>query len=280
MAEDHSEVTNWEDLGSDDVSASDLAEARELVRIGTEKDRQALPRVLLGIQSPSAEVRIRAADALAEIGDTAIVEAEQALISLLSDPDKTVCYAAIAALGMLGCKSTVPRIIEFLNDSQYMIRVAASESLGYMGDPAALPHLLKVLTDRNQVVRTFAACSIGLLAPATNTPEVRESIRNAERSESDRAVRMELLLASYRLGDPDCKDRLRECLFGSPGLDKDTALKILNGLIFFVEYAPPPFLKQDREFFAEIARDIGTKVLAPDDWGQAEIQRILSLLAE
>lgn len=281
MEKDVSGSASSESVEDDAISESDRSELRELVRIGKDKDRQALPRVLRGVKSSCSVIRSAAADTLAEIGDTAIVEAERALISLLSDSDELVLYSAIQALGELDCKSAVPKIIEFLQyEADFLVRVAAAESLGYLDDPVALPYVLKSLTDTNQVVRAFAACSVGLLAISANTPEVRESIRNAERAEKELDVRMELLLASYRLGDPDSKERLRECLFGSPGIDKDTALKILNGLIFFVEYAPPPFLKQDREFFAEIARDIGTKVLAPDDWGQAEIQRILSLLAE
>lgn len=89
---------------------------------------------------------------------------------------------------------------------------------------------------------------------------------------------MEQLLACYRLGELDCKDRLREVFFGQPGLDKDSAVKALNGLIFFVEYAPPPALAQDREFFAALVRDIRDKALAPDGWGHAEVEQILGQL--
>jgi HEAT repeat protein len=233
---------------------------------------------LLGVQSPSSEVRIAAADTLAKIGDTAMVDAERALISLLSDPVAPVRYSAIAALGVLGCKSAVPNIIEFLQDPQYMIRISAAESLGYLGDPAALPHLLKVLTDTSRIVRVFAACSIGLLATSANTSEVREAIRNAERVETDLDVRKELLLASYRLGDLDAKYRLRELFFGQPGISKENVIQVLNGLLFFVEYAPPPHLKQDRKFFAEMVREI-SNYPAPYDLGQAEVEHILRLLA-
>ena len=278
MAQDTVEEANWDELGSDDISESEEAECQELVRIRKEKCLQALPQVLLSVQSPSAEVRSRAADALAKIGDASIVDAEQALVSLLSDPIKPVRYSAIAALGVLGCKSAVPKIIEFLKDSQYMLRVAAAESLGYLEDPAALPNLLKVLTDPNQVVRAFAACSVGLLATSANTSEVREALHNAERVEPEPDVRMEQLLASYRLGELDCKDRLREVFFGQPGLNKDNVIQVLNGLIFFVEYAPPPSLKQDREFFAELVRDIRDKIVAPLVWGHAEVEQILSQL--
>ncbi|PSM30913.1 HEAT repeat domain-containing protein [Haliangium sp. UPWRP_2] len=276
MAEDT--LDSWVNLGSNDISSSERAECQELVRIGKDKDLQALPQVLHSVQSPSAEVRITAAETLAEIGDAAIVDAERALTSLLSDPDPHVQYAAIAALGVLGCKSAVPKIIEFLQDCHYMIRVAAAESLGYLEDPAVLSHLLNVLTDPNRVVRTFAACSIGLIATYANTLEVREALRNAERVESDLDVRKELLLASYRLGDLDSKYRLRELLFGQPGLSGDYAIQVLNGLLFLAEYAPPPHLKQDHEFFAEMVREIRDKVLAPDGWGHAEVEHILSLL--
>ena len=278
MVKDTSEVPSWDELGSNDISPNEHAECQELIRIEEDNDLQALPRVLLSLRSPSAEVRIRAADALGEIGDSAIMDAERALIPLLSDPHPPVRYAAIEALGKLGCKSTVPKIIESLQDPQYMLRVAAAESLGYLKDPAALPHLLNVLTDRNEVVRTFAAGSIGLIATSANTPEMREALRNAERAEPNLNVRKELLLASYRLGDLDAKDRLRELLFGQPGVSGDYAIQALIGLLFFVEYAPPPHLKQDREFFAEMVREIKDKVLAPDGWGHAEAERILSLL--
>lgn len=278
MAEGVSEVPSWDELGSDDISPSERAECQELIRIEEARDRQALPRVLLSMRSPSAEVRIRAAETLAEIGDSAIADAEPALISLLSDPHPPVRYAAIETLATLGCKSAVPKIIESLQDPQYMLRVAAAESLGYLKDPVALPHLLKVLTDPNQVVRAFAACSVGLLATSANTSEVREALHDAERVEPEPDVRMEQLLASYRLGELDCKDRLREVFFGQPGLDKDTAVKALNGLLFFVEYAPPPALTQDREFFAALVRDIRDKVLDPDGWGHAEVEQILGRL--
>ena len=54
MAKDTLEVPNWDELGSDDMSPSERAECQELVRIRKDKDLQALPRVLLSMQSPSA----------------------------------------------------------------------------------------------------------------------------------------------------------------------------------------------------------------------------------
>lgn len=276
MAEDT--LDSRADLGSDDISPSERAECQELVRIAEDKDRQALPRVLLSVGSPSPEVRARAADTLAEIGDTVIEDAERALISLLSDSDESVLYSAIQALGELGCKSAVPKIIKFLQyDADFMIRVAAAESLGYIDDPAALPHLLKALTDPDRIVRTFAAQSVGLLATSANIPEVREAIRNAEQAEPDLDVRKELILANYRLGDLNSKYRLKELFFGEPGLSKDNVIQVLNGLLFFVEYAPPPHLNQDREFFAEMVREI-SKYPAPYDLGQAEVDHILRVL--
>lgn len=260
--------------------ANDNEQLQELIRIKRQNDHAALPWVLLQLQSPSAEVRARAADALAEIGAATDLAVEQGLTSLLTDAEPAVRYSAIQALGALGCKSVVADLGKLLrHDADVMVQVAAAEALGYLEDAAALPALFAALGDSAVVVCRFAACSIGLLVTPMDAADLQAAVSCAERAEADLVVRMELLLASYRLGEPARLQRLRALLFDPPSVTADTITAVLNGLQFLVEYRPPPQLEQDSRFLAELVTELGRQFPATLHQTQNLIQLLARLSA-
>ncbi len=102
------------------------------------------------IEDPDEEVRLKAALALGEIGDSAAVDS---LILALQDNDSTVRTASANALGMIGDKTAVPHLIQTLKDGDWQVRKFAAVSLGRMKDEKAIPILIEAMEDEDADVR-------------------------------------------------------------------------------------------------------------------------------
>lgn len=87
-----------------------------LARIGL----PAMPALIDALRDPSADVRDRAAQALARIGPPAR-QAVPSLIDALNDPDWRVRRSAARALGQIGpaAEEAVPALIEVIRDPAY-----------------------------------------------------------------------------------------------------------------------------------------------------------------
>jgi HEAT repeat protein len=114
---------------------------------------------------PEPEVRVEAAQALANIGPSAY-EAVPELIEALGDKEKALRRMAALALGQIGryAGDAVPALTRALKDPSKAVRRRAVMALGAIGHDArpAVPALIGLLDDTD-------------LSQATNEPPVRES---------------------------------------------------------------------------------------------------------
>lgn len=164
----------WKSLFIGEHGTNELAFIRsDIVTTLSWKSKKQAELCLKGLLDPDAGVRAMAAHVLCLHGDhQGVVEA---LIKMLSDPDKEVRESAIYALGEIRetraiepLKRMLPdhpeallalRKLEKENAFEYLIkalsspdidvRYRAADSLGEMGDKRAVEHLIKALDDNN-----------------------------------------------------------------------------------------------------------------------------------
>jgi tetratricopeptide (TPR) repeat protein len=105
----------------------------------TYKDREAVPHLIRYLaESPFAETRARAADALWWIGDRRAVPA---MLRALSDPDLNVQGFAASGLGDLGDPAAVAPLLDLfgrLQDNREQTKARVADALGKLGDQRAL----------------------------------------------------------------------------------------------------------------------------------------------
>ena len=106
-------------------------------------------------------VRIGAAHALGEIGDTTAVAF---LLEALDDSSYSVANAAMVGLGRLRASRAFNRLIEFTSSGNPHVRKHAAMALGELGDPRAGPVLRKLAArDGDSGVRFMAGRAIKVL---------------------------------------------------------------------------------------------------------------------
>jgi HEAT repeat protein len=173
------------------------------------------------LEDPDVAVRVRAVDALGQIGPAAV----PALVEALGDPDMRVRVRAVAALGHIGsaAEPAVPAIVEALRDHQPRVRAAAAYALGRLGLAAepVVPALVKALGDPNSGVRPAAAFALGSMGAAAEPavpvlvralgdpqPDVRGAILHALGA-IGAAAEPAIPALVEALGDPEQRVQLR-----------------------------------------------------------------------
>jgi hypothetical protein len=105
----------------------------------------------------NSEIRLAAIMALGSIGS---LDAVNALIELVDDPDADIRAQSIAALGKIGDKRAGEVILRHLETDDTPVRVQAAQALGNMQMMASLPKLAAHLADDDWWVRFRAAESL------------------------------------------------------------------------------------------------------------------------
>lgn len=164
-----------------------------------------------GLDNADSDVRIAAARALSDVGDTASVAEIKRLLSDVSD---TVRIAAAVSLARLGDRSGLadvrkmlanrPEITDDMTPAQRMravargtVRAKAARALGDIRDRESYP-LLKGIYDGNDDGRVSDACliSLGKLGLATAQNEFLTGLRHAQQE-----VRVQAAEALGEIGD-------------------------------------------------------------------------------
>jgi HEAT repeat protein len=132
------------------------------------QDRGTLAGWQRGLRDPSADVRARAARALAAFDRHAV----PALVGALGDGEYTVRTSAAEALVKIGPGAVVPGVIEALGHTESRVRANAAVVLGSFGPAAmpAVPALTRALKDTNPRVRELASEALHRIASAGSTP--------------------------------------------------------------------------------------------------------------
>lgn len=149
-------------------------------------------RKLLADEEP--EVRARACDALARIGDTASVKP---LFDALGDPSPRVAHAAAAAIQSLGSAETPALAIAAVRDDRPAIRRQALRIIAYQGHDGAYDVVRAAIDDPEPRVAELAVSALASLSDA----RVDDVLAQVARSPSEILRAAVMRAAGHRTGD-------------------------------------------------------------------------------
>jgi|SRR5579864_6223253 len=171
-------------------NSEDLAELLANPRVGDEVrtssawalgiigDKHALRALDLGLRTRNKGLVWECALALAKIPGP---KAENVLLSTLKrrgNPESKV--AAVAALGNVPSKKTVPSLVKILGDHKLSprIRSEAADSLGKIGSKTVVKQLLDATYDKSAEVRFWAVYALGQTGSDKALDRLRELVRS------------------------------------------------------------------------------------------------------
>jgi HEAT repeat protein len=155
---------------------------------GVAGDTASLPKLLADLDSKDAQVRIKAALALGEMGPDA-QRAIPSLFKALKDRDENVARQALQALRAIGTptRDDVEMLMGGLRDDSPRVRGYSLEALSKLGPEArpAVPKLAELLKakETDAEMRQQAARCLGLIGPAAATqgvPVLSEALKDPE----------------------------------------------------------------------------------------------------
>jgi hypothetical protein len=139
-----------------------------------------VPALVEALRDEEADVRVRAAQALAGIGD----EAVQPLTKSLSSNNPKMRMGAALTLGRMGreAKAAAPALAEALEDRDIRVRCHAAQALWRVTGRAdlAVPVLAEALKHQVSTVRESAVTALALIGPDARmaVPSLREALKD------------------------------------------------------------------------------------------------------
>lgn len=164
-----------------DGSVESVVIRQLIVILGREKDKRAVPVLIVKLDDPNDKIQQAAALALGSIGDRQAIEplisalnnsnepfrlrildslsrfqgdrAVSFVMKALEDPSEEVRASVVRSLGGTKHSDAVEPLLRKLDDSSSGVRIAAIEALGQIGDSRAESRFMEMLTDKDPEVR-------------------------------------------------------------------------------------------------------------------------------
>ena len=195
------------------------------------QEKRSVEGLIYDLNSPEAKVRMVAATTL---GENKIREAIPKLITMTSDPDKDVRYEVAKALVFINDTRALPAFIDFTRDDQVrvqkravagLVNIYAGQEGGFTqgmkdafnflnplddgSNPLVIEPYVKVssstmssienlLFSPDKGLRKDSAVALGILKAGDAIPAIKQALQG----ESDNGVKVELIRALYKIGDP------------------------------------------------------------------------------
>jgi HEAT repeat protein len=232
---------------------------------------EAVPVLVELLTSPEENIRSLAAEALGLLGANDVETVGPELIKTLSDSAALVRSNAIEALLILDYKPA----IESAKYPEWFVRISATEALADLaeeGDTEVLDLLKTIFNDQNEdeVMAGYAAWAMGLLGTSELLPTLQEYLASEESQE----VKVNLLIARYRLGVKEDINLVLEILKKA---DKETASIILNNLEDLTVGKIPPNLIEDVPHISEVVSKVGESFSTECNHAMQVISKLESL---
>jgi HEAT repeat protein len=158
------------------------------------RSKQAAASVRVLVRDDDAEVRARACEALARIGDSASVPL---LFDALADPRPRVAHAAISAIMTLGSSETETLALAAVRSTRSSVRRHAIRLLGAFGFPSALEPLCEAIQDSDRRIAELAIAGLGMI----DDPRVDDVLAQVASSPDD-ALRCAVMRAASNRSTP------------------------------------------------------------------------------
>lgn len=183
---------------SDDVLVATLASNHERARRATllplVRTMAAAPVVRALVHDDDPEVRARACEALARIGDVASVPL---LFEALGDPSVRVAHAAVSSILALGSSETEELALAAARSPRPAVRRHAIRLLGSFGFASAFGPLCAAIDDADRRIAELAITALGTV----DDPRVDDVLATVNTS-SDDALRSAVMRAAAHRGGP------------------------------------------------------------------------------
>jgi HEAT repeat protein len=147
---------------------------RVLPLVGYAED--SIDDLLVCLEDPEADVRVRACEALARLGNPSAVNA---LFRLIGDRDARVSQAAAAAIQSLGSLETKRLALEQARSNDTRTRRAALRIISYFGYPEGLEILIGAIDEEDEKIREAAIYGIPLIDDPKGTAALLEAASHA-----------------------------------------------------------------------------------------------------
>jgi HEAT repeat protein len=256
------------------------------------------------LEHESAEVRVRAAEALGLAKEEERERASAALRRHLGDESPDVRYMTALSTGRLKDRQAVAELVQLmLEDPEPMPRQAAAVALGQIGDARATEPLVQALSSSSPDLRFQAVNALPQVDPARAVAPLTEALRDADpevrasaaaalgdlggqgagdalakamADDAEPRVRQEAALALARVGDRRATPVL-VALLDHP----DLGIHAAEGLYHCPDSAAAPALRRtvERWLAPAVAKvwAAGALVRLGENWAQ---ERLLALLSK
>ena len=169
--------------------------------LGERKAAEAIQGLLNALKDPEDAVQNDAAEALAIIGDEAIVEQ---LIENLDEPRACVRRYSAYVLGQLAkeqddrrnCHDIVEALLPLTKDEDNLVRRDVIYSLSEIGAPSSKSIFIEGLNDEDPTVRRYSAGALGQMKGR----DAEEALTSAYKLETDKNTRRNIAAALTGLG--------------------------------------------------------------------------------
>lgn len=170
--------------------------------LGILRARPAIPKMLDGMKTGDANLRIAVLRSLYKIRDTSV---DESILPYLNDSDKDVRDETIQTLGLFRSKKALPELKHIYDQNpDTKLRLKAFQSLALIGDESTLDLFQRNLRDPDKAYRQAAAEGIGRVGDASLVEEVSRVFLG----EKDLGAQLAQSFALYRLGRKEFLDRL------------------------------------------------------------------------
>ena len=248
-----------------------------VVGLGKHRIRRAVPELSRLVKDPDDLLRTALAQALVKIGDITTLPA---LMTLCHDSRKQTRLVAIQGIVKLyvstpdGFIHGVKRVVEFMNpaDDDYNPLIVEP----YISvSPDAIDTLGTRLSDSDTDVRRNAALALGILRGHRALPALQEALE----MEPENAVKVEMIRAIYKIGDPAGGVTLIPLIRDPDKKVHDEAIFTLGRLR--VEAAVPPLTELYNSGVLERKRILGglVPVSGKDDLRQKTLEALAYIAA-
>jgi HEAT repeat protein len=166
-----------------------------------------------------------------------------ALVRLLSDPNKKVRQAALDGIAALGMSAPADKICALLRDTDMIVQARAIEAAIKLNDPGSVRHLLEILQDDSEHARRAAVEVLNAIGNPNAIKDLLFALKD-----KDWWVRSRAADALGAIGGPKVIDAVLQLLGDTDEFMRRTAVEILNTT------------KDERAF------DYLVKSLADPDW--------------
>ena len=161
------------------------------------------------LEDPEADVRVRACDALARVGNP---EAVPALFRLIGERDSRISQAAAAAIQSLGSLETKRLALEQARSPDTRTRRAALRILSYFGYPEGLDILIAAMSDEDEKVREAGIYGLPLVDDPRATEALLAAVEASEPKTRAAVTRALGQTSRHDSSHPRVVTALRACL--------------------------------------------------------------------